>query len=125
MDSLVKIAAMALMLAAFICSGCGNRPVEPTTTLYVPVAPELRERLSPEIRGLLDDVEGKKAAGSLASNYAKVLSEANEIRRGKNSTWYIIYLDDADDREYHPDLFLFVDNKSGRIMKCGTTTSEW
>lgn len=99
--------------------------IEPTTILDATITAEQRDKLNPAVRSLLDDIEAKKAAGALASNYSAALAKANEVNVHPPYIEYWIILDGAKDPESHASIFLRVEKKSGRIVTCSTCYPDW
>src|SRR5436190_1478292 len=97
--------------------------VEPTPeALIYQVTDEQRATLSPKVLELLEKIEARGVSGKAASDIADVLAEANETRDGKRFRRYLFSIDGHTGYlEGHPVIYVQVQLKTGRIIRCGVS----
>ena len=115
-----------------LLSGCGQneqRMVPEAALIDSLKEPIVRATLAPHTLHLLEEIEQGRLAGADSKKYAEELAKADEIRKGKQLTRYLFFLDDYREKgsghEGHPVLYIQVQNKFGHIVQCGVTLPTW
>ncbi len=119
-------------LLAFLLSGCdqNEQKMTPEAALIDSLKqPVDRSILAPHTLHLLEEIEQGRLAGADSTKYAAELAKADEIRKGKQLTRYVFFLDDyretGSGHEGHPVLYIQVQKKFGHIVQCGVTIPTW
>lgn len=96
--------------------------VEPTPAqISIAASAEQRAALHPKVRELLEQMEAGKVSGATASDFAEALSQATKVSRGKRFQTYDFSLNGHTGYlEGHPVVYVQVQLKTGRIIRCGT-----
>lgn len=90
------------------------------------VTEQQRSELSPKVREFLEQIESGHVTGNLASNFADVLLEADETVVDQRFKTYLFSLDGHPPKiEGHPFIFARVQSKTGRVIRCGTSSYCW
>jgi hypothetical protein len=122
------VACLAVsVLLTIIAVRCLPGPLEPLPEIFVEVVTDKqRSDLSPKVREFLQKIEARQVSGKPASDFADVLSEADETEDGKRFKIYFFSLDGhAPSIEDHPFIFAMVESKTGRIIRCGVSSRCW